>query len=69
MFPEETHRAIVKQFDAIETDLFRLYRRLARMRLELQRQWRVLPNDERWTPQLQEQSDAFGGQDDSQGRD
>ena len=49
MFPEETHQKIVKQIDDIEADIHRCYRSLERLRLDLQRQWRVLPSGERWT--------------------
>jgi hypothetical protein len=57
MFPEETHEKIVKQVDEVEADLFRLYRKLMRLRLGLQRQWRVLPNGERWTERSHQASD------------
>lgn len=45
MFPEETHVKIVKRIDEIEADMYRLYRKLERLRLDLQAQWRVLPSD------------------------
>ena len=54
MFPEETHQKIVKQIDDVEADLFRLYRRLARLRMDLQRDWRVLPSGDRWTREAQD---------------
>jgi Txe/YoeB family toxin of Txe-Axe toxin-antitoxin module len=55
MFPEETHQKIVKRIDEIEVEMFEIYRRLERLRLDLQEQWRVLPSGARWT---QEKKDA-----------
>jgi hypothetical protein len=49
MFPEETHVKIVRQMDEIECELFRLYRKLERLRLGLQEQWAVMPDGSRWT--------------------
>jgi hypothetical protein len=49
MFPQETHQKIVAQMDEIEAELFRLYRKLERLRLSLQREWRVLPSGATWT--------------------
>lgn len=58
MFPEETHRKIVRQIDAIEADMFGLYRKLASLRLQLQRDWRVLPSDQRWSAQAQDKAES-----------
>lgn len=58
MFPEETHVKIVKRIDEMESDVFSLYRRLARLRLDLQAQWHVLPSDERWSKDKQEKEEA-----------
>lgn len=41
---ELSDRAIVSEIDEIESDIFTLYRRLERLRLKLQAQWRVLPS-------------------------
>lgn len=49
MFPEETHVKILRRLDAIEAELFGLYRRLEGLRLDLQREWRALPNGARWS--------------------
>ena len=49
MFPEEPHIEILKQIDDAESDMYRLYRKVARLRLSLQEQWRVLPTGARWT--------------------
>lgn len=49
MFPEKTHIKIVRRIDEVEADLFRLYRKLERLRLDLQQQWKVLPSGERWS--------------------
>lgn len=57
MFPEETHVKIVKRIDAIEADMFRIYRALERLRLDLQASWRVLPSDEKWSPEAQQKSE------------
>jgi hypothetical protein len=40
----ETKQEIVKEIDAIECEMNTLYRRLERLRLVLQEQWRVLPS-------------------------
>ena len=45
MFPEETHAKIVKQIDDIECEMYGLYRKLERLRLNLQQQWNVKPYD------------------------
>jgi hypothetical protein len=58
MFPEETHVKIVKQLDDIESEVFRLYRKTERLRLELQRKWRVLPSGQRWSEEAQQKSEA-----------
>lgn len=58
MFPEETHQKIVKQIDEIEADMYGLYRKLERLRLELQRQWHVLPSGARWSQGAQEKAEA-----------
>lgn len=60
MFPEETHQKIVQQIDEVECELFRLYRKLQRLRLGVQRQWHVLPSGEQWTKEKQEASDYSG---------
>ena len=57
MFPEETHVKILKEIDAIELEMFRLYERLARLRLDLQRQWNSLPSGHRWTEKAQQESE------------
>jgi hypothetical protein len=49
MFPEETHVKIVKRLDAMEAEVYSLYRKLERLRLDLQSQWRVLPSGQRWS--------------------
>lgn len=46
--PMSNHE-IVKALDRIEEQIHSQYCALARIRLELQRQWRVLPSGERWT--------------------
>lgn len=61
MFPEETHIKIVKQLDEIEADLFGCYRRLERLRLTLQDQWRVLPTGLCWTPEPSTETKRAGG--------
>jgi len=49
MSREQTHQSIVANIDAIEADLFGLYRRLQALRVHLQNEWRVLPSNEPWT--------------------
>jgi hypothetical protein len=49
MFPDERYVKILRRIDEIECDLYRQYRRIERLRLDLQREWKVLPNGERWT--------------------
>lgn len=49
MFPEERHVAILKRIDSIECELFNLYRKMERLRLDLQREWRALPSGARWS--------------------
>jgi hypothetical protein len=49
MFPEETHVKILQRIDAIEAEMFGIYRRLERLRLDLQAKWRVLPSGARWS--------------------
>lgn len=49
MFPEETHVKILKRIDAIEAEMFGIYRKLERLRLDLQQQWRALPSGARWS--------------------
>ena len=53
MFPEEPHIEILKQIDDAESDMYRLYRKVARLRLSLQEQWRVLPTGAHWTMERQ----------------
>lgn len=53
MFPEETHVKIVKRIDQLEADAYRLYRQMERLRLELQEQWKVLPDGSRWSQKAQ----------------
>ena len=48
---------IVRQIDDIESEVFTLYHRLARLRLDLQREWRVFPSGEPWTQQKQDEAD------------
>lgn len=57
MFPDETHQEIVKRIDALESSAFTLYRQLESLRLELQRQWKVLPSGERWSEQRQRRAE------------
>ena len=57
MFPDEHHQAIVKRLDEVEMEAFALYRTVARLRLQLQNQWRVLPSNEPWTSARQEQAE------------
>jgi hypothetical protein len=47
---ERSKQSIVKQIDDMEAELYGLYQRLMRLRLDLQAQWRVLPSGNRWTP-------------------
>lgn len=56
MFPDERHVKIVKQIDEMEAEAFGLYRRMERLRLGLQEQWKVLPSGERWTKERHEES-------------
>ena len=49
MFPEESHQKIVRRLDQMEAEVYGLYRKLENLRLDLQKQWKVLPNGERWT--------------------
>jgi hypothetical protein len=49
MFPEETHVKIVKRIDDLEAELYRVYRSLERLRLDLQAQWKVLPSGGRFS--------------------
>jgi hypothetical protein len=58
MFPQQRHQQIVKRIDEIEADMFGLYRKLARLRLDLQSEWRVLPSDKRWSEPAQKQDEA-----------
>lgn len=57
MFPNERHQQIVKRIDDIEADIFRLYNRLAQLRLELQREWKVLPGGNRWSEEEQQKAE------------
>lgn len=57
MFPDETRVRWIRDLDHIEADLYSLYLRLERVRLELQREWHVLPNGEHWTPEKQKQAE------------
>ena len=57
MFPDETHVKILRRIDAIESEMFGLYRKMERLRLDLQRAWKVLPSDERWTEERQNASE------------
>jgi hypothetical protein len=61
MFPEETHVKIVKRIDDMEAEMFQLYRRLMRLRLDLQAQWRVLPSGARWSHEKQEEAEVNRG--------
>jgi hypothetical protein len=56
MFPEETHVKIVKRIDEMEAEAYGLYRRLERLRLDLQAQWKVLPSGERWSQYTHDES-------------
>ncbi len=59
MFPEETHQKIVKHVDDLEAELFCLYRKVARLRLGLQRQWQVLPSGPmKWSKEAQEKAES-----------
>ncbi len=53
MFPDETHLKVIRRIDELEAEVYSMYRKIARFRLGLQRQWRVLPSGERWTEQAQ----------------
>lgn len=57
MFPEETHEKILKRIDALEADAFRLYRKAASIRLDLQSQWHVLPTGEPWSLEKQRKAE------------
>jgi hypothetical protein len=57
MFPDERHQVIIRRIDALEADAYRTYRAIERLRLELQREWHVLPSGERWSSQGQAQSE------------
>ncbi len=60
-FPVERHQQIVARIDQIECDLYGLYRALERLRLDLQREWRVLPSGERWNEARQDASELSAG--------
>jgi len=60
MFPEQTHVKILRRIDDLEADAYRTYRALARLRLELQTQWRALPSGQTWTQAAQDKSDYEG---------
>ena len=60
MFPEEDHQKIVARIDVLEADLYRVYRALERLRLDLQRQWRVLPTSGRWSETEQSKTEYSG---------
>lgn len=58
------HQGIVAEIDSIEADLYGLYRRLESLRLQLQREWRVLPSGAPWNEAKQAStrfSDRAGG--------
>jgi hypothetical protein len=57
MFPDERHIKIVQRIDAMEAEMFRLYRRMERLRLDLQREWKVLPSGGRWSERFQDESE------------
>ena len=57
MFPEETHIEILKHIDDAESNMYRLYREVARLRLRLQEQWRVLPTGAHWTIERQREDE------------
>lgn len=61
MFPDEHHLKIVRRVDEIEADIFQLYRRIERLRLDLQREWRVLPSGGRWSKEAHEASEHSAG--------
>lgn len=61
MFPEETHQKIVQRLDRLEAEIFRTYKSIERVRLDLQRQWRVLPSGERWTEERQQEAETNHG--------
>ena len=42
---ERSKQQIVAEIDTIEAELYGMYLRLQRLRLDLQAQWRVLPLD------------------------
>jgi hypothetical protein len=48
MFPDERYVKIVRRIDQLESQLYGTYRALERLRLDLQREWKVLPSGERW---------------------
>lgn len=57
MFPDEHHEKIIRRIDAMEAEMFGLYRKMERLRLDLQREWRVLPSGERWTEARHDKSE------------
>jgi hypothetical protein len=57
MFPDKHHIKIVKRIDAMESAMFTLYRQMERLRLDLQREWKVLPSDARWTQKAHDASE------------
>jgi len=56
MFPYEHYVEIVRRIDTLEADFYRLYRALERLRLDLQREWKVLPSGARWSESGQDAS-------------
>jgi hypothetical protein len=60
MFPEERHVKVVRRIDEMEADIYSLYRKIMRLRLDLQREWHVLPSGARWSEAEQEKSEHVG---------
>lgn len=56
MFPEETHVKILARIDRLEANAYQVYASLERLRLELQQQWRAMPDGQKWTPERHAES-------------
>lgn len=54
MHPSERQLKIVQRIDRLEADACRVYRALESLRLELQAEWRVLPDGTKWTEEKHE---------------
>lgn len=60
MFLDEHHIKLVQHLDATEAELYRIYRQIERLRLDLQREWRVLPSGGRWSEEAHEATEHSG---------